>query len=208
MRLWKRSSIFSNYSQELAFDVETAKPYNGCVFWRTAKMSCRTVFLLAALSIGLCQGCGGGTGGGEIRPRAKLVGIHFGQLDRAALELVFDVEIANPYSVQMPLTNMTYNLSSKTTKVVTGSAKPNTAVAAGAKEKVALPVRVHYGEILRTLKDVEPGSQIPYSAELVLSVGAGGTGELELPLRKQGKVTLPLISGVTYKRILELVEYK
>jgi len=169
-------------------------------------MSCRTVFLLAALSIGLCQGCGGGDGG--VRPEAKLIGIHFGDLDRAALELVFDVEIANPYSTEMPLTNMTYNLSSKTTKLVTGSAKPNTAIAAGAKEKVALPVRVHYGKILRTLKDVEPGSLIPYSAELVLSANAGVAGELELPLKKQGKVTLPFISGVTYKRILELVEYK
>jgi len=168
-------------------------------------MCCRTVFLLAALSIGLCQGCGGG---GEVRPSAKLVGIHFGELDRAALELVFDVEIANPYSTEMPLTNMTYNLSSKTTKLVTGSAKPNTAIAVGAKEKVALPVRVHYGEILRTLKNVEPGSQIPYSAELVLSVDAGQAGELEVPLRRNGIVTLPLISGVTYKRILELVEYK
>lgn len=170
-------------------------------------MCCRTVFLLAALPIVLCPGCGGG-GGGEIRPRAKLVGIHFGDLDRAALELVFDVEIANPYSTEMPLTSMTYNLSSKTTKLVTGSAKPNTTIAVGAREKVALPVRVHYGKILRTLKDVEPGSQIPYSVELVLSVDTGQAGELEVPLRRNGKVTLPLISGVTYKRILELVEYK
>ena len=169
-------------------------------------MCCRTVFLLAALSTGLCLSCGGG--GGEVRPSAKLVGIHFGDLDRAALELVFDVEIANPYSTEMPLTNMAYRLASEETALVSGSAKPNTAVAAGAKEKVALPVRVHYGEILRTLKGVEPGSQIPYSAELVLSVGAGGTGELELPLRKEGKITLPFVSGVTHKRILELVEYK
>ena len=168
-------------------------------------MFCRTVFLLAALSIVLCLSCGGG---GQVRPSAKLVGIHFGQLDRAALELVFDVEIANPYPAEMPMTNMAYRLASEEAALVSGSAKPNTIVAAGAKEKVALPVRVHYGEMLRTLKGVEPGSQIPYCAELVLSVDAGGAGEIELPMRKQGKVTLPFVSGVTYKRILELVEYK
>jgi hypothetical protein len=103
---------------------------------------------------------------------------------------------------------MIYRLASEKTALVSGSAKPNTAVAGGAKEKVALPVRVHYGEILRTLKDVEPGSQIPYSAELVLWADAGVAGELELPMRKEGKVTLPFVSGVTHKRILELVEYK
>ncbi|MBN2271644.1 MAG: LEA type 2 family protein [Sedimentisphaerales bacterium] len=172
-------------------------------------MCCRTVFVLAALSIVLCPGCGGGFGGGgEAKPRARLIGIHFGRLDRAALELVFDVKIANRYSTEMPLTNMTYSLSSKSTELVTGSAKPNTTIAVGAKQKVALPVRVHYGRILRTLKDVEPGSRIPYSAKLVLSVDAGGAGELEVPLRKKGKVTLPFVSRVTYKRILELVEYK
>jgi len=169
-------------------------------------MRAKTYVILAMLLLVVSGGCSGG--GGGAKPRAKLAGVHFGELDRAALELVFDVEIKNPYSAGMPLTNMSYRLSCKKIEVAAGSAKPNTTIEAGAKEKVALPVRVHYGEILRTLKDVEPGSRIPYEAELVLSVDTETLGEIEMPLRKKGKVTLPFISGVTYKRILELVEYK
>jgi len=168
-------------------------------------MRAKTYVVLAMLLLVVSGGC---SGGGGARPRAKLAGVHFGELDRAALELVFDVEIKNPYSAGMPLTTMSYRLSSKRIELAAGSAKPNTTIAAGTKEKVSLPVRVHYGEILRTLKDVEPGSKIPYEAELVLSVDTETLGEIEMPLRRKGKVTLPFISGVTYKRILELVEYK
>ena len=169
-------------------------------------MRAKTYVILAVL-LPIVSGAGC-SGGGGVRPRAKLAGVHFGELDRAALELVFDVEIKNPYSAGMPLTNMSYRLSSKRIELAAGSAKPNTTIPAGAKEKVALPVRVHYGEILRTLKDVEPGSRIPYDVELVLSVDTETLGGIEMPLRRKGKVTLPFISGVTYKRILELVEYK
>lgn len=169
-------------------------------------MRSRIYVILAMLLLVVSGGCIGG--GGGVRPRAKLAGIHFGELDRAALELVFDVEIKNPYSAGMPLTSMSYRLSSKKIELAAGSAKPNTTIEAGAKEKVSLPVRVHYGEMLRRLKDIEPGSRIPYDVELVLSVDTETFGEIEMPLRKKGKITLPFISGVTYKRILELVEYK
>jgi len=169
-------------------------------------MRAKAYVILAALLFVVSGGCT--TGGGEVRPKAKLSGIHFGNLNRAALELAFDVKIANPYRSRMQLTNMTYSLSSKGTELVTGSAKPNTAIAVGAKDKVSLPVRVHYGKILRKLKGIEPGSRIPYKAELVLSVDTETLGRIEIPLRKKGKLTLPFVSGVTYKRILELLEYK
>lgn len=168
-------------------------------------MRCIGRFFLPTLLAFVCCGCGGG---GEIRPSAKLGGIRFGELDRAALELAFDLEIRNPYSAELPLTDMTYSLTAKKQRIVAGSAKPNTSIAAGAKEKISLPVRVHYGEILRKLKDVDPGSRISYKAELVLSADAAALGEIEMPIVKSGKVTLPYISGVTYKRILELKDFE
>lgn len=162
-----------------------------------------TTFLIFAFS-----GCGGGVGGGEARPSARLRGIRFGELDRAALELEFDVEVNNPYSAELPLKDMTYSLRVKKKEIVSGSARPNTAIAPGSREKVSLPVRVHYGEILRKLKDIEPGSRIRYKADLVLVADAGGLGEVDVPVSRTGKVTLPYISGVTYKRILELKDFE
>ena len=66
-------------------------------------------------------------------PSARLRGIRFGELDRAALELEFDIVVKNPYAVDLPLTSMTYSLRIKKSVVVTGSARPNTIIAAGAK---------------------------------------------------------------------------
>lgn len=155
----------------------------------------------------VCSGCTGGVGGGELRPSARLSAIRFGDLDRAALELTFDLEIRNPYSAEMPLTNMAYTLWMKEAKVVAGSAKPNTTIPARTKEKISLPVRVHYGEILRKLKNVEPGSRVRYKADLLLSADTETLGEIDVPIKKSGKVTLPFVSGVTYKRILELQDF-
>lgn len=168
---------------------------------------CRRISLfLAGILLIASAGCTGN--GDQARPTAKLTGIHFGELDRAALELAFDIEIRNPYSVDMPLTSMTYSLYSKNRVLATGSANPNTTIPAGAKQKVSLPVRVHYGHILRTLKDVEPGSKIRYKAELTISANTQTLGQIEVPMKKSGKIKLPYISGVTYKRVLELIGYE
>ena len=172
----------------------------------------RTSLFLAGILLIVSAGCSGT--GRQTRPSAKLIGIRFGELDRAALEVVFDIEIKNPYSVDMPLTSMTYRLCCKKCEFAAGSANPNTTIPAGTKQKISLPVRVHYGHILRTLEDVEPikgiepGSKIPYKAELTISVDTQTLGEIEMPLKKSGKATLPYISGVTYKRVLEMIKYE
>ena len=165
-----------------------------------------TCFLLAGILLIASPGCTGN--GGEARPRVKLTGIHFGELNRAALELAFDIQIKNPYSVDMPLTAMTYSLYSKNSKLAAGRANPNTTIPAGAKQKVSLPVRVHYGHILSTLKTIQPGSKIHYNAELTISANTQTLGEIQVTIKKNGKVTLPYISGVKYKRVLELLEYE
>jgi len=169
-------------------------------------MRCIGYFFLPTLLAFVCSGCSGG--GGEVGPSAKLSGIRFGDLHHAALELTFDIEIRNPYLAELPLTSMTYSLSAKKEKIVTGSANPNTTIAPGAKEKISLPVRVHYGHILRKLKNVEPGSRIRYEAELLLSADTETLGEIDVPIKKSGKVTLPYVNGVTYKRILELRDFE
>lgn len=140
----------------------------------------------------------------KARPKASLTGVHFGELKRDALNLIFDVEIKNPYPVGLPLTNLSYSLTSGENEFIAGAAKADKVIPAGSKEEVSLPVSVDYGRILRYLKGIRPGSTIPYKAQLALSVDTQTLGPIDLPLKKQGEITLPTVSSAL-KSLWDLV---
>lgn len=165
-----------------------------------ARLSWLFVLLLA-----ICPGCKNIQDAlVKARPKASLTGVHFGELTRDALQLMFDVEIDNPYPVGLPLTNLSYSLTSGENEFVAGAAKADKVIPARSKEQVSLPVSVDYGRILRSLKGIRPGSTIPYKAQLALSVNTQALGHIDLPLKKQGEITLPTVSSAL-KSIWDLV---
>jgi LEA14-like dessication related protein len=109
--------------------------------------------------------------------------------------LLFDVEIENHYPVALPLTNFDYNLSSGAQKFLSGEAESQAAVPAKSSRTVSLPAKINYIEMLKTLKGIRPGSTIPYAAELGLSVNTPGLGVIRLPLKKEGELVLPNVTG-------------
>jgi hypothetical protein len=62
--------------------------------------------------------------------------------------------------------------------------------------------------MLSALRGVRPGSKIPYNAELGLSVDAPGLGPIRLPLKKEGELVLPTISGTDIGDIWDIVKPK
>ena len=151
---------------------------------------------LLLLLLVLCAGCTSLDGIlAKARPKARLTGVHFGQPKSDSLELLFDMQIKNPYPVALPLTGLDYSLTSGEKQFVTGSAKPETTIPAGSEQEVTLPVKVDYRQILQTLKGIRPGSTIPYKAQLMLAADTQTFGKLDLPLKKQGEITLPTVSS-------------
>ena len=129
------------------------------------------------------------------RPTARITGVQFADASLSSAQLVFDVEVDNPYPVALPLTNLNYSLSSGTSSLLAGNAKPATSIPARSKQSVSLPVTVNYLEIFKSLKGITPGTTIPYKAGLDLSVDTPGLGPLTLPLKKEGQLALPKVSG-------------
>ena len=142
------------------------------------------------------------------KPTAKMKGLKFENVKMNSATLLFDVEVNNPYSVALPLTNIDYGLSSGTEPLINGEAELQTTIPAKSKKTVSLPANINYLDMLKALKGIRPGSKIPYKADLGLSVDAPALGLIRLPLKKEGEIVLPTASDVSAKDIWNIIKPK
>ena len=70
------------------------------------------LMLISLLSL-LLSGCSALDQFTTARPEMTLTNVQFGAIDLQQATLLFDVEIDNPYTVALPLLNLSYTLSSR-----------------------------------------------------------------------------------------------
>ncbi len=136
------------------------------------------------------------------KPTANLTGLQFGDVGLKAATLIFDVEIDNPYPFDLPLSNLDYSLTTNDNPFLAGAADVQGSIPAKSAQTVSLPVSVNYLEMFKALKDVRPGSTIPYHAEAGLAVDASKLGRMRLPLTREGQLTLPSTTEEGLKTLL------
>jgi LEA14-like dessication related protein len=124
------------------------------------------------------------------KPTARIIGTELKNLSLQKIDLVFNVEVANPYAVDLPLLDLAYTVGSGGTSLLQGNIKPSGAVPAGGTSVIQLPARIMFASLIRTLK-VRPGSVVPYKADVTLGVDAPLAGRLTLPLSKSGELPVP-----------------
>lgn len=143
---------------------------------------------------------------GFSKPTARIQGVQFGDVNLNSAQLVFDVEVDNPYPVALPLTNLDYTLASGQTSLLAGNSKLQSSIPAKSKQALSLPVTVNYLEMLKSLQGIKPGTTIPYKAGLNLSVDTKAVGPLTLPLTKEGQLALPKVSGTDVLNIWNTIK--
>ena len=164
------------------------------------------VILIVSLIIAMGSGC---TTIQDVlnirRPNASLQDLKFEEITLRSATLLFDVEIENPYPVALPLVNVDYNLVSRAKPFLSGKADLQSTIAPHSRESVSLPAKISYLDLLQAFKGIKPGSVIPYSADMGLSVDTPALGLLRLPINKQGDIsvpTIPAISEIDWKKML------
>lgn len=144
------------------------------------------VVLVAGLTL-----AGGCEGLGFEKPSARVVGANVGKVNVTSTELVFDVAIDNPYQVPLPLGNLDYALSSDGVEFLNGQAPVQGSIPAGASKTIQLPVTVPYRNVYQAVSNLKGKREIPYEAELGLSVETPVLGTQRLPLKRTGQLPLP-----------------
>lgn len=139
------------------------------------------------------------------KPTASLQGLKFDQITTDSATLLFDVQIENPYPAPLPLVNVDYNLTSRDKPLLAGQADLQSTIPAHGKETISLPAKISYLDLVQAFKGVKPGSVIPYTADLGLSVDTPAVGRLRLPMKKKDQLSVPAIpniSDVDLKKLL------
>jgi LEA14-like dessication related protein len=130
--------------------------------------------------------------GGMSKPGVTFKSARVDSLTLDHATMVFDVEITNPYSVPLPLTDLTYGLSTSGKPFFSGKAPIAGSVDAKGSRVVSLPVDVSYAQAINAGAGIKPGAVIPYAADLAMSLDAPGVGKMDFPMRKEGKLAIPL----------------
>ena len=140
------------------------------------------------------------------RPTANLQGVRLGDINLESAGLLFDVEIQNPYPVDLPLVDLDYDVQSGSNKLFAGLAEIGQTIPAKNKAIVTLPAKVSYLDAFNALKSCKPGAIIPYKANVGLSVDAPAVGVIKLPLSQSGELavpTLPKPTDINWQKLIE-----
>lgn len=128
------------------------------------------------------------------KPTAQLIGVEFRDASQYGATVVFNVDVINHYSYDLPLLRFDYGLSSQGQRFLAGFSELNITVPPGGRRSVSLPAQVDYLNALNILTGVRPGDTIPYNAEVSLVVNTPHLGSITLLLTKIGELTLPAVS--------------
>ena len=131
------------------------------------------------------------------KPSARILGAGVRNLSLQSLDLVFDVEVSNPYGVNLPLVDLNYTIGSSGQQLLSGSIKPSGSVPANGTSVVQLPARLDLAAVLKTLPGVKPGAVVPYDAQINLIVDVPLLGEMNLPLERSGEIPVPAPPQIT-----------
>jgi len=130
------------------------------------------------------------------KPTAEIVGMTVQNVALDQATMLFNVKVDNPYGVPLPLGTLDYALSSQGRRFLSGTATDLGAVPAGASKTLDVPVRLSYLELMNAVKDVRPGSTVPYQADLGLSMDLPWMGTHRVPMSRDGQLTVPTTSSL------------
>jgi LEA14-like dessication related protein len=130
------------------------------------------------------------------KPTAKIVGATLQDISLDSAQLLFDVEVSNPYMVSLPMLDADYALASRGVQFLSGDAPLAGSIPAGESAVLPLPVKIDFLQLIDALEGVIPGSVVPYDADLGLSVDAPLLGRLRLPMARQGEINVPSLMDI------------
>lgn len=149
----------------------------------------RSLLVPVVLSL-LIAGCAGAMRGLP-RPSAEVTDVTVRDLNPESVVLAWDVRVTNPYTVSLPITGADYTLETKGRRFLRGSLDAGTSVPAGESTTVPLTVEVPFGALKEAVQSLEPGSVVPYTGTLALTVEAPILGPIVVESRTGGEFPIP-----------------
>jgi LEA14-like dessication related protein len=130
------------------------------------------------------------------QPSAKVIGAELRDLKVNSVDMIFSVEVTNPYTTDLPVSRLAYVLDSRGTTLLEGGIEPTGAIPARGRSVLQLPARIDFDTLIATLKGVTPGSVVPWRADFIVALDAPVLGRIKLPLSRSGELPVPAMPEV------------
>lgn len=138
------------------------------------------------------------------RPTASFKSMFVGDVTAQGLTMKFNLDLANPNAMALPLSDADYRLALGGVQVLEGKATPAGSIPANGTLPVVLPVTLTYENLLAAQDAIRKGGgDVPYTLDGGLSVGGGNAllgQSVRVPLQFTG--TLPLKQVLNDPRLL------
>ncbi len=135
------------------------------------------------------------------KPTVGLKDVRFQDISFTDARMLFDLQVSNPYSLPMPLTDAAYRLTSGGRELLRGEDFVGGIIPARQARIVTVPMRVDFANVLDVLKNVRAGSVIAYTLEGNLKVEPPELGEMRIPIRTEGEMPVPASPDVSLDEI-------
>jgi LEA14-like dessication related protein len=135
------------------------------------------------------------------KPTASIVAARLSDLSMDTVTLELDVQVNNPYLVSLPLSALSYSLTSDNRTLLSGSGSPAAPIGATSSDIVPLVLRVSFQDLLSTLSGLQPGHVVNWAIDVQLTVVAPVIGPLTLPLERSGKLPVPAVPEVSLSSV-------
>ena len=120
------------------------------------------------------------------RPSVKAVHPRVAGIDLESVDLVFDLDVQNPYPVPIRASGLRYGLDIEGTEFIRSETDANIDLPAGNVGTVKLPIRLTYDKLLQTYRALADSPEAAYKLHGALNVMALGQ-PVEIPLSHSGK---------------------
>lgn len=137
------------------------------------------------------------------KPSVRVASGRVAGIDAQGVDMVFDLDVSNPYSLPLPLTRLDYRLASGSEDpFLEGASTDVGVVPAKSSRVIEAPVRVSLPRLLEAARGVRLGDVVPYEAGLTLRADPpGGLAPLELPLSHRGEVPVPAPPEIAFEGV-------
>ena len=124
------------------------------------------------------------------KPRVEFTGAEINGLSFEALDLIFDLRIANPNPVGINLTGFDYNLFINRQSFVKGRQDDGLQIAANGENTVQIPLTLQFSEIYQSLVSLKNADSSQYKIACGFSFDLPVLGMQRIPVSKEGSIPL------------------
>jgi LEA14-like dessication related protein len=152
-----------------------------------------SLLIVASFTLTSCDVLTQAMGSGLVpTPELKFKSAEVTGLSLSGLDLVFDMEVENPYSAGLPISDLSYSVASNGNTFLKGETQQlQQTIPANSSKVLELPLSIGFQEVIQLVGGIQSQKSLPYEAEMTLNVNAPGVGLLALPLTHSDTLTVP-----------------